>query len=521
MTVGNTLSAFCDTHESSALVLGAAAAVVLRCAVAVFPYPGEATPPMFGDFEAQRHWMEITTALPARQWYENSTDNDLLYWGLDYPPLTAYHSLLLGRVGNEFVPVCFALGASRGHESPACRRFMRASAIASDVLVYFPGTYCAVWGFSAKDEHAAGRVAAILAFWLLPPLVLIDHGHFQFNGVCFGLCLAAAGCVARGHRLVASVLFTSGLLFKQIALYYAPAFFFGILAVCIRQSDGLVSGVARVAVTGMVVLATAACLFAPWLLGSEPLPAVLQVIHRMFPFTRGLYEDKVANVWCSISIVFKLGRYVPARLVPAVCAAATLAALLPANVACLWSSRGAVGVGAVFAAALTASSFSFFLFAFQVHEKSVLFPCLAALLLPTALGPKRRPSWAPAALCHFAAACLYSMYPLIVKDKLHLPYALFAVLLIALFECLPAPPPLLRLFCRMSTAVGLVLHIVHAVLQAPARYPDAWTLLITGSSCGYFVLCLLALTAMQLSGWGLLGTEFADGTAGGGRPKKE
>ena len=30
--------------------------------------------------------------------------------------------------------------------------------------------------------------------------------------------------------------------------------------------------------------------------------AVLQVLHRMFPFARGLYEDKVANFWCSISV---------------------------------------------------------------------------------------------------------------------------------------------------------------------------------------------------------------------------
>ena len=30
--------------------------------------------------------------------------------------------------------------------------------------------------------------------------------------------------------------------------------------------------------------------------------AVLQVVHRMFPFARGLYEDKVANFWCSISV---------------------------------------------------------------------------------------------------------------------------------------------------------------------------------------------------------------------------
>lgn len=53
---------------------------------------------MFGDYEAQRHWMEITVNLPASHWYTNTTDNDLLYWGLDYPPLTAYHSLLMGKM---------------------------------------------------------------------------------------------------------------------------------------------------------------------------------------------------------------------------------------------------------------------------------------------------------------------------------------------------------------------------------------------------------------------------------------
>ena len=92
---------------------------------------------MFGDYEAQRHWMEITVGLPPAEWcggpqrsqgsqsgvgwrqlsrgrsrlahgvadptplrstghhrpgarYRNGTANDLQYWGLDYPPLTAY-----------------------------------------------------------------------------------------------------------------------------------------------------------------------------------------------------------------------------------------------------------------------------------------------------------------------------------------------------------------------------------------------------------------------------------------------
>ena len=53
---------------------------------------------MYGDYEAQRHWQEITVNLPVNKWYFNSTQNDLLYWGLDYPPLTAYHSYLVGQV---------------------------------------------------------------------------------------------------------------------------------------------------------------------------------------------------------------------------------------------------------------------------------------------------------------------------------------------------------------------------------------------------------------------------------------
>ena len=61
--------------------------------------PGFNTPPMHGDFEAQRHWIEITLHLPVSQWYFY----DLQYWGLDYPPLTAYHSWLLGIMWGQFL----------------------------------------------------------------------------------------------------------------------------------------------------------------------------------------------------------------------------------------------------------------------------------------------------------------------------------------------------------------------------------------------------------------------------------
>jgi alpha-1,3-glucosyltransferase len=68
------------------------AAGLLRWTTGLWGYSGFQSPPIHGDFEAQRHWMEITKHLPVSQWYFH----DLQWWGLDYPPLTAYHSWLLG-----------------------------------------------------------------------------------------------------------------------------------------------------------------------------------------------------------------------------------------------------------------------------------------------------------------------------------------------------------------------------------------------------------------------------------------
>lgn len=484
-------------------------AVLVRFVVAYFSsYSGQGTPPMFGDFEAQRHWLEITTALPPTQWYENSTANDLLYWGLDYPPLTAYHSWALGKLGHLLVPECFALGTSRGHESLECMSFMRATVILSDFFVYFPGALCAVWGFSSTRELVPVRGVTLLLLWMLPPLLLIDHGHFQYNGVCFGLCLAAAGCVARGKLVLGGILFTAGFLFKQIALYYAFAFALAMLAFCLRESSGAASAIVRTMLSGAAVLLgcilTFAAAFAPWLLADQPRAAVGQVLHRMFPFARGLYEDKVANVWCSLSVVVKLQRLLPHERIPLFCAAVTLAALLPACLGqCLrplHPRTSSNSFAARFAAALVAASLAFFLFAFQVHEKGILFPCVAAALLPLAMGPERRPSWSFAVLLHFQLMATFSMYPLVVKDGNELVYKAMVVILMLGTEAAPAPV-LLRWSMRASFFAGAVIQAVHDTITPPSRYPDIWTLLITGTSCAYFLVCLAAVTAGQLLGY--------------------
>lgn len=120
-----------------------------------------------GDFEAQRHWMEITYWLPAGDWYWY----DLDYWGLDYPPLTAYHSYVCGWLSHHLVgPETVALDSSRGIEDPVHKAYMRATVVIFDFLIF--GT--AVWYSSFRNDRRSMWVTFITL--CQPAILLIDHG---------------------------------------------------------------------------------------------------------------------------------------------------------------------------------------------------------------------------------------------------------------------------------------------------------------------------------------------------------
>ena len=90
--------------------------------------------------------------------------------------------------------------------------------------------------------------------------------------------------------------------FKHMSLYYAPALFAYIVSRLFRR--GLWSGTREFVTLGAIVLGVLGVLFAPFLHHSAD--AAIQVLRRLFPVARGLYEDKVANVWCTLSPVLKL-----------------------------------------------------------------------------------------------------------------------------------------------------------------------------------------------------------------------
>jgi alpha-1,3-glucosyltransferase len=150
-------------------------------------------PPKYGDFEAQRHWLEITYHLPIKKWYRY----DLEYWGLDYPPLTAYHSWLLGsmyvltsflggislinisRSAHWFNPEWIALDTSRGIESEGVQLFMRYTAIFTDLIIYSSAVYMIAFKCHAAGKDWISQNMLYIAILFQPALIIIDHGHFQ------------------------------------------------------------------------------------------------------------------------------------------------------------------------------------------------------------------------------------------------------------------------------------------------------------------------------------------------------
>jgi alpha-1,3-glucosyltransferase len=141
--------------------------------------------PLYGDYEAQRHWLSLTWHLPPSKWYYH----DLEYWGLDYPPLTAYHSYALAWLatkvgGSDWV----GLHGVSGVVAPEgdTKLFMRSTVLLTELLLWIPVVvygWCGVVldGTGTQRPKRSERTKAIAAGVLLlqPALVLIDNGHFQ------------------------------------------------------------------------------------------------------------------------------------------------------------------------------------------------------------------------------------------------------------------------------------------------------------------------------------------------------
>ena len=142
-------------------------------------------------------------------------------------------------------------------------------------------------------------------------------------------------------------------------------------------------------------------LFLPFLPPFSSTSGILDPISRIFPFARGLFEDKVANFWCASNVLFKWRMWASGAFLIKLSAGLTTLGFLPTTFALLQAGfkhrmigrdhawQGQQNTGAqpqtpflpLLPYALLNSSLSFFLFSFQAHEKTVLLPLLPITLL--------------------------------------------------------------------------------------------------------------------------------------------
>ena len=365
---------------------------------------------------------------------------------------------------------------------------MRLMVLLSDILIYFPAAI-ATAAFISSSSSPGGpsrgtkkgpggdlKHSFTLGVLLLnPALILIDHGHFQFNCIGLGLALGAATAIGSGRRLIGSVLFCLSLSHKQMGLFFAPAFFAHLLGWCIHDHPGLVGKLVALVKLGLTVILTFTLTWIPCLKTPSDLIMVLQ---RIFPVKRGLFEDYVANFWCASSVLVKWKTLVPKEKLLILCASITLLAAAPsmARQILFRSSKGTDRGFRGLLLCMACSSMSFFMFSFQVHEKSILLP-----LLPiTALAASE-----PLLAVYSPLVACLSLWPLLHRDGVIFCY--IAIPLIYFYGAVPAAQ-----FLSIDRAKGqakararfiyhaiggivvascLLLHLVRALVTPPDNLP--------------------------------------------------
>jgi len=354
---------------NSIVVCSVVLSILIRYLTSHWPYSGQGTPPIFGDYECQRHWQEITVNLPTNQWYVNSSRNDLNYWGLDYPPLSAFHMKLNGLFARHVAKQekWVQLEKSRGFESRDHKEFMRMTVLVTDLIFLFSAV---LYGFN--DGTFDFKTLASVLFY--PGMILIDHGHFQYNCVSIGLTLWAIYFIHNQMPFLSSAMFSLALNYKQISLYHALPFFFYLLGFSLSR-ESLLRNITCLVGVAFTVIVVFGIVWSPFLFDIND---AVQVFKRLFPVSRGLFEDKVSNIWCPLDVLLKLKRRFSPELLFKMSGGITFISVIPSGIHLLMnpSVRN-------FKYNLVISGLSFFLFSFQVHEKGILVAAVPACLLVT------------------------------------------------------------------------------------------------------------------------------------------
>lgn len=258
------------------------------------------------DFDVHRNWLAITHNLPVAKWYLENTSQ----WTLDYPPYFAYFEWFLAKLVPKVVANDGCLDIlEKGVYSLPTIYFQRLSVIVSEGVLFLS----LQWYLNTTKSHQETSRAFVVALSLVlsPGLLLIDHIHFQYNGMMYGFLVLMINCARLHKYLWCGFWFSVLLCFKHIYLYLAPAVFIFLLrAYCLNlhydtKKSFLHNAVRLVQWTNLLELGTVVIVvfltaFGPFVY-YDVIPNLLE---RLFPFSRGLTHAYWApNVWAVYSFV--------------------------------------------------------------------------------------------------------------------------------------------------------------------------------------------------------------------------
>ncbi|XP_073999389.1 ALG6/ALG8 family glucosyltransferase xit [Rhodnius prolixus] len=397
------------------------------------------------DFEVHRHWLALTSSRPWKFWYTDTTSQ----WTLDYPPFFAWFEWCLSLFASVFDPNMLRL-SSAPYTSEGTLYFLRLTVIASDFVLFY-GVYVLSYYLTTNPIRKCSQYKAR---WKSPTtifqvlvlgnmgLLLVDHIHFQYNGLLLGILLLSISHILNGRHCWAAFWFIFLIHMKHIFMYMAPVFFIYLLRnhCMVNEGDRLKWEWRKAGVLATIVLAVTAVSCGPYILAGQ----FFQLLSRLFPFKRGLTHAYWApNVWAIYNFCDKFLCFFAHRLgyqlqssvghltgglvsdsvhlvLPTITPKITFILTALAIVPCLIKLWKSAGNPLHFVRALVLCTTSAFLFGWHVHEKAILMVIIPHSLLAV-IWRKEAETYA-----FLSTVGHYSLLPLLFTTKeILLKYLLF------------------------------------------------------------------------------------------------
>lgn len=112
----------------------------------------------------------------------------------------------------------------------------------SDILIFYPSVFALNKLFTSSSNFLIN----LLLLLINPTIILIDHGHFQYNCISLGLMQLAIYFLIIDSKenqlkslLTGSIMFCLALNYKQMELYHSLPIFFYLLSLCLRSKSAV------------------------------------------------------------------------------------------------------------------------------------------------------------------------------------------------------------------------------------------------------------------------------------------